>query len=59
MKEGKTVDRVKIKKGKKEIEIVIRYPKRSDLTKIWKFYNKVIKETPFLARITPVSRKEE
>ncbi|MBS3053732.1 MAG: GNAT family N-acetyltransferase [Candidatus Aenigmarchaeota archaeon] len=59
MKEGKTVDRIKIRKGNKEIEIVIRYPKKSDLTKIWKFYNKVIKETPFLARITPVSRKEE
>ena len=59
MKEGKIVDRVKIKIGNKEIEIVIRYPKKSDLTKIWKFYNKVIKETEFLSRFSPVSLKEE
>ncbi len=59
MKEGKIVDRVKIKKGNKEIEIVIRYPKKSDLRAIWKFYNKVIKETEFLSRISPVSLKEE
>lgn len=40
-------------------EIVIRVPGKKDIEDVRRFYNRVIKETPFLARITPVSRKEE
>src|SRR3990167_3764343 len=46
------------KKGK-NIPIIIRYPKRSDFRNVWKFFNKAIKETEFLARVTPVPMKEE
>jgi len=59
MKEGKIIETFYAKKKGKKIPLIIRYPKRSDVKLVWKFYNKVIKETEFLARITPVSLKEE
>ena len=59
MKEGKIVDRIFVKKNGKMTEVIIRYPKKSDVKEIWKFYNKVIKETEFLSRMTPVSWKDE
>lgn len=55
-KEGKIIERFVAKDGR---EIIIRYPSRNDVREVWKFYNKVIKETEFLSRITPVSLKEE
>lgn len=41
------------------IEVIVRAPRKNDVDKIMKFYNKVIKETEFLSRITPVKRKDE
>ncbi|MFA4820395.1 MAG: GNAT family N-acetyltransferase [Candidatus Aenigmatarchaeota archaeon] len=58
-KEGKIIDTFFVEKEGKKMPIIIRYPKKSDLNNIWKFYNKVIKETPFLARMTSVGMKEE
>ncbi len=58
-KEGKIISRLFIEKNGKQMEIVIRAPKRSDVKAAWRFYNKVIRETEFLSRITPVSMKDE
>lgn len=58
-REGKTIDRFFVRKNGKDIEIILRYPKKSDVREVWKFYNKVIKETEFLSRIKPVTLKEE
>ena len=58
-KEGKILETFCVEKNGKKIEVTIRYPKKSDLRQIWKFYNKVIKETEFLPRITPVSLSDE
>lgn len=57
--EGKILETFYVEKNGKKIEVVIRYPKKSDLMQIWKFYNKVIKETEFLARYSFVPLKEE
>lgn len=59
MKEGQLVNKLFLNKNGKMIEIIIRFPRKNDFYKIWKFYNKAVKETPFLTRITPVSRNEE
>jgi RimJ/RimL family protein N-acetyltransferase len=59
MKEGQIVNRLFVEKRGKMIEIVIRAPKRSDVREVWSFYNRVIRETPFLSRITPVPLSEE
>ena len=58
-KEGKIIEIFYVEKRGKKIPVIIRYPKKSDVNGIWKFYNKVIKETEFLSRITPVSLKDE
>jgi RimJ/RimL family protein N-acetyltransferase len=58
-KEGKIIEKFYIEKNGKKLEIVIRFPAKKDLNAIWMFYNKVIKETEFLSRITSVSKKEE
>jgi ribosomal protein S18 acetylase RimI-like enzyme len=50
------IDKMKLDDGR---EVIFRYPEKSDLRKMWKFYNKVINETEFLARITPVSLRDE
>ncbi len=47
MREGQIVEKFKAKDGR---EIIIRLPKKSDDKPVWKYYNKVIKETEFLAR---------
>jgi RimJ/RimL family protein N-acetyltransferase len=59
MKEGQVITRLFIERRGKMEEIVIRFPKKSDLEQTWKFYNKVIKETEFLSNFKPVSRKRE
>lgn len=59
MKEGKIIEIFCVEKKGKKIPIILRYPRKSDLNNIWKFYNKVIKETPFLSRMTSVGMKEE
>jgi ribosomal protein S18 acetylase RimI-like enzyme len=59
MKEGEIISRLFIEKNGKMTEIIIRTPKKTDAKDVWKFYNKVIKETQFLSRITPVSLKDE
>ena len=58
-KEGKIISMIYVEKNGKKLPIVFRYPKKSDVREAWKFYNKVIKETEFLSRITPVSLKDE
>lgn len=58
-KQGKIIEKFYVNKGDKNLEVILRYPKKSDLKKVWKFYNKVIKETEFLSRITYVSLKDE
>jgi len=58
-KEGKIIKIVYVEKNKKKVPIIIRYPNKSDTKAVWKFYNKVIKETENLSRISPVSLKEE
>lgn len=58
-KEGEIVSRLFIEKKGKMEEIIIRFPRKSDALGIWRFYNKAIKETEFLARITPLTKKEE
>ncbi len=50
------LDKMKLDDGR---TIVFRYPRRSDLRQVWKYYNKVTKETEFLARITPIPLKDE
>ncbi|MFH0949385.1 MAG: GNAT family protein [Candidatus Aenigmatarchaeota archaeon] len=57
--EGKIIERFCVKKDGKNIEIVLRLPRKKDLKNIWKFYNKVRKETPFLDIIKSVKMKEE
>ena len=52
----KIVDKMKLDDGK---EIVFRTPTIKDSANVCAFYNKVIKETQFLSRITPVTLKEE
>ncbi len=59
MKEGQIISRLFIEKNGKMEQIIIRAPKESDLMGVWKFYNKAIKETEFLSRITPVKLKDE
>lgn len=56
MKEGQHLDTFTTKNG---AEIAIRVLGKADLAGVWGFYNRVITETPFLSRITRVSRKEE
>lgn len=58
-KEGKIIEIFYAEKNGKKIPVIIRYPKKSDVKEIWKFYNKVIKETDFLARMTSISMKDE
>ncbi len=58
-KEGKTLEIFYVEKKGKKAAVIIRYPKKSDLHEVWKFYNKVIKETEFLSRMTPVSLSDE
>ena len=57
-KEGKIIDRFKIKK-EKDIEVILRYPKMSDAKQLMNFINKATKETEFLARISKVKLSEE
>ena len=57
--EGKVIGRIFVPKGKDMMEIVIRFPKKTEAFAIWKFFNKVIRETEFLFRVTPVSLEEE
>src|SRR3989338_8751113 len=52
----KIIDKMKLDDGR---EIIIRFPEKNDAKEAWKFYNKVIKETESLSRITPVSLKDE
>ena len=59
MKEGQTVGRLLVKMKGKINEIIIRYPKESDFDKVWKFDNKVIKETKFLDTIKPINKRDE
>lgn len=58
-KEGKIIDTMNIEKNGKKIEVVLRYPKKGDFKDVWKFYNKVIKETEGLSRFSPVTLSEE
>jgi len=58
-KEGKIIDRFVVKKKGKQMEILIRFPRKNDAFAIWKYYNKAIRETTNLSRITPISLKEE
>lgn len=58
-KEGKIIEIFYVEKKGKKIPIIIRYPKKSDVKDVWRFYNKVIKETENLNRISPVSLKDE
>jgi ribosomal protein S18 acetylase RimI-like enzyme len=59
MKEGQIINRLFIDQRGKMIEIVIRAPKKGDAYGVWRFYNRVIGETKFLSRITPVKLKDE
>lgn len=58
-KEGKIVAIAYIEKNGKKIPVIFRFPKRNDTKEVWKFYNKVIKETEFLSRNVPISLEEE
>ena len=58
-KEGKIVEIFYVNKGKEKTPVIIRYPKKTDLREIWKFYNKVIKETEGLSRVSPVTLGDE
>ena len=57
--EGKIIEIFYVEKKGRKIPVILRYPKKNDMRGIWKFYNKVIRETEFLSRITPVSLKDE
>ncbi|MEK6888378.1 MAG: GNAT family N-acetyltransferase [Candidatus Aenigmatarchaeota archaeon] len=59
MKEGKIIETFFVEKEGKKIPIIIRYPKKSDARGVWTFFNTAIKETEFLARVTPVPMKDE
>ncbi len=58
-KEGKVIEILYVEKNGKKTPVIIRYPKKSDVKEVWRFYNKVIKETENLSRISPVSLKDE
>ncbi|MBI4167538.1 MAG: GNAT family N-acetyltransferase [Candidatus Aenigmarchaeota archaeon] len=58
-KEGKIIETFHVEKNGKKIEVVIRYPKKSDLMQIWKFYNKAIRESEGLSRYSFVPLKDE
>ncbi len=58
-KEGQVIDRVFVEKKGKKAEVIIRLPKKNDVKAVWKFYNKVIKETENLSRVSVVSLSEE
>ena len=58
-KEGKIIDIIYISRGKTLEPVIIRYPKKSDVKSVWKFYNKVIRETENLNRVSVVSLKDE
>ena len=58
-KEGKIIEIFYVEKNGKKIPIIIRYPKKTDARDVCTFFNKAIKETEFLARITSVSLKDE
>src|SRR3989344_4756088 len=58
-KEGKIVEIFYAEKNGKKVPIIFRYPKKSDVRGIWKFYNKAIKETEGLSRFRFVSLSEE
>ncbi len=58
-KEGKIIAVIYVEKKGKKLPVIFRYPKKSDTKGIWKFYNKVIKETENLSRISPVTLKDE
>ena len=55
-KEGKVIEKFKDRNGR---EIIIRYPKKSDLRQIWKYQNKIIMETEFNNRLTPFNSKDK
>lgn len=59
MKEGQIIKNILIEKNRKMLEIVIRCPKKSDFKRIWKFDNRVIKQTRFLDIIKPISIEKE
>lgn len=58
-REGKVTEKLRVEKNGKQLEIIIRFPGKNDLRIIHAFYNKVVKETEFLSRVTPVSLREE
>ena len=55
-REGKIVEKFTAKNDK---EIVFRFPKMSDSLQLMKYFNKVMKETDFLAHFRKVSLKKE
>ena len=57
--EGKIIEIFYAEKRGKKVPIIFRYPKKSDVKSVWKFYNKAIKETEGLSRFRFVSLKEE
>ncbi len=54
--EGKIIDKFVVGK---DIEIVLRYPKAGDAKQLMGNYKKIMKETEFLSRITPLTLSEE
>jgi hypothetical protein len=58
-KEGRILDRVVIEKNGRKYNVVLRPPRAGDVAKLRELYNRLITQTPFLSRITPVSLMEE
>ncbi len=59
MNRGRMVNTLFIEKDGNILEIIIRYPKKSDLKEVWKFDNRVIKQTKFLDVINPIPLDKE
>jgi len=59
LKPGKIVERFVANKNGTNIDVALRFPKPNDLKQLMKFYNKVIRETDFLANFRRVSLEKE
>lgn len=58
-KQGLILERFKVKKNNKTVEVIFRYPKKTDTNALLENYNKIISETDFLSRQKKVTLKEE